>query len=72
VIFGLRSWHAEQEARRPEWVPRCVHARAPTELSVTWAQALAWRLQRHLLDPVASESVGGVLRRLGAVLSMDE
>jgi hypothetical protein len=44
----------------------------PTEGSVTWAQALAWRLERHLLDPVGSESVEGVVRRLGAVLSMDE
>lgn len=43
-----------------------------TEVSVTWAQALAWRMERHLLDPVGSESVGGVVRRLGAVLSMDE
>jgi hypothetical protein len=43
-----------------------------TELSVTWAQALAWRLERQLLDPVGSESVAGVIRRLGAVLSMDE
>lgn len=42
------------------------------EASVTWAQALAWRMQRQLLDPVGSESVGGVVRRLGAVLSMDE
>lgn len=46
--------------------------RTSTQASVTWAQALAWRLQRHLLDPVGSESVGGVVRRLGAVLSMDE
>ena len=38
----------------------------------TWAQALAWRLERQLLDPVGSESVAGVVRRLGAVLSMDE
>ncbi|WP_270888273.1 DNA glycosylase AlkZ-like family protein [Pedococcus sp. 5OH_020] len=43
-----------------------------TEVSVTWAQALAWRMERHLLDPVGSESVPGVVRRLGAVLSMDE
>jgi hypothetical protein len=43
-----------------------------TEASVTWAQALAWRMQRQLLDPVGSESVAGVVRRLGAVLSMDE
>ena len=43
-----------------------------TEASVTWAQALAWRKERQLLDPVGSESVAGVVRRLGAVLSMDE
>lgn len=43
-----------------------------TELSVSWAQALAWRLRRQLLDPVGSEPVAGVVRRLGAVLSMDE
>jgi hypothetical protein len=45
---------------------------APTEASVTWARALAWRMRRHLLDPVGSESVADVVRRLGAVLSMDE
>lgn len=39
---------------------------------MTWAQALSWRMGRQLLDPVGSESVGGVVRRLGAVLSMDE
>ncbi len=44
----------------------------PFEASVTWSQALAWRLERHLLQPVGSESVAGVVRRLGAVLSMDE
>jgi hypothetical protein len=43
-----------------------------TEVSVTWVQALAWRLERQLLAPVGSESVAGVVRRLGAVLSMDE
>ena len=43
-----------------------------TAASVTWGQALAWRLERHLLDPVGSESVADVVRRLGAVLSMDE
>jgi len=42
------------------------------QVSVTWAQALAWRLGRHLLDPVGRESVAGVVRRLGAVLAMDE
>ena len=45
---------------------------APTEASVTWAQALAWRMGRQLLDPVGAGSVAGVVRRLGAVLSMDE
>ena len=43
-----------------------------TEAAVTWAQALAWRMERQLLDPIGSESVAGVVRRLGAVLSMDE
>ena len=42
------------------------------DCSVTWSQALAWRLERHLLDPVGSEPVARVVRRLGAVLSMDE
>lgn len=44
----------------------------PADVSVTRSQALAWRLERHLLDPVGSESVADVVRRLGAVLSMDE
>ncbi len=43
-----------------------------TEVAVTWAQALGWRMERQLLDPVGNESVAGVVRRLGAVLSMDE
>ncbi len=43
-----------------------------TEASATWAQALGWRMERQLLDPVGSESVSGVVGRLGAVLSMDE
>src|SRR6476659_3528910 len=42
-----------------------------TKVSLTWEQALAWRMERQLLDPVGSESVAGVVRRLGAVLSMD-
>ena len=36
-------------------------------MSIGWAQALAWRMRRHLLDPVGTESVAGVVRRLGAV-----
>jgi hypothetical protein len=34
---------------------------------IDWSQALAWRLRRQLLDPVSSESIEGVVRRLGAV-----
>jgi hypothetical protein len=36
---------------------------------VTWKAALAWRMRRHLLDPVGSESVEGVVRRLCGVQS---
>ena len=43
-----------------------------TEVSVTWDEALGWRMGRHLLDPVGAEPVADVVRRLGAVLSMDE
>jgi hypothetical protein len=43
-----------------------------SDASVTWAQALAWRMGRQLLDPLGSESVSGVVRRLGVLLSMDE
>lgn len=45
---------------------------APAEVSVSWPQALAWRLQRQFLEPVGTDSVAGVVRRLGAVLSLDE
>ena len=40
--------------------------------SITWADALGWRMERHLLDPVGSDSAADVVRRLDAVLSMDE
>jgi hypothetical protein len=40
--------------------------------SITWAAALGWRMERHLLDPVGSDSAADVVHRLGAVLSMDE
>ena len=36
-------------------------------VSVSWPQALAWRMRRQLLEPIGSESVEGVVRRLGAV-----
>ncbi len=42
------------------------------DVSVTWRQALAWRMERHLLDPPGDLSTADVVRRLGAVLSMDE
>ena len=43
-----------------------------TEASVNRAQALAWRMDRQLLDPVGSLPAAAVVRRLGAVLSMNE
>ncbi len=42
------------------------------EVSVSWGQALAWRMGRHLLDPVGEESVAEVVRRLGAVPATEE
>jgi hypothetical protein len=36
-------------------------------MALTWAQALAWRLRRQLLDPRGTGSVADVVRRLGAV-----
>ncbi len=39
---------------------------------LTWGQALAWRLRRHLLDPVGTFSVRDVVGRLGAVPAYPE
>jgi len=36
-------------------------------VSVSWPQALAWRLERQLLDPIGRIAVDGVVARLGAV-----
>ncbi|MDQ3895424.1 MAG: winged helix DNA-binding domain-containing protein [Actinomycetota bacterium] len=36
-------------------------------VSITWRQALAWRMQRHLLDPVGAISVAQVVGRLCGV-----
>lgn len=36
-------------------------------VSFTWPQALAWRMQQQLLEPIGDEPVEGVVRRLGAV-----
>ncbi len=34
---------------------------------ISWEQALAWRMQRHLLDPIRTQPVVGVVRRLCGV-----
>jgi Winged helix DNA-binding domain len=36
-------------------------------VSLSWSRALAWRMRQQLLDPVGTESVAGVVRRLGAI-----
>lgn len=41
-------------------------------VKITWSQALAWRMQRHLLEPVGATPIPAVVRRLGAVLATDE
>jgi hypothetical protein len=41
-------------------------------VSITWSQALAFRMRRHLLEPVGTESVAGVVGRLNAIPTMDE
>lgn len=41
-------------------------------VSITWPQALAWRMRRHLLEPVGDEPVASVVARLGAVPAMDD
>ena len=46
--------------------PRVVAGQAGV-VRITWEQALAWRMRRHLLDPVGSLSVPGVVGRLCGV-----
>ncbi len=41
-------------------------------MSVTWAQALAWRLRRQFLEPIGSASVAEVVDRLGALPASPE
>jgi hypothetical protein len=41
-------------------------------MSISWSRALAWRMRRHLLDPVGTESVAGVVRRLAAVPALPD
>ncbi|MBD8063461.1 DNA glycosylase AlkZ-like family protein [Oceanitalea stevensii] len=40
-------------------------------MSLTWAQALAWRLRRQLLAPTGTGTVDDVVGRLGAVVAKD-
>jgi hypothetical protein len=42
------------------------------ELKLTWPQALAWRMRQQLLDPIGTEPVEGVVRRLAAIQAQDE
>ena len=35
--------------------------------TISWRQVLAWRMQRHLLDPIGAPTIAGVVRRLGGV-----
>lgn len=46
--------------------------KATTQVTVTRARALSWRMERQLLEPLGSRSAAEVVGRLGAVLSMDE
>jgi hypothetical protein len=41
-------------------------------VSITWAQALAWRMVRQFLEPIGAESVDGVVGRLGSVQGTSE
>ena len=36
-------------------------------MSIDWPQALAWRMRQQLLEPIGTESVEGVVRRLVAI-----
>jgi hypothetical protein len=38
-------------------------------LKISWQQALAWRMERQLLDPIGSGPVVEVVRRLGGIQS---
>lgn len=41
-------------------------------MSIDWPQALAWRMRQQLLEPIGTESVEGVVRRLVAVPAQAE
>jgi DNA glycosylase AlkZ-like len=41
-------------------------------VSLSWSGVLAWRMRQQLLDPVGTESVAGVVRRLGALPALPE
>ena len=69
----LRAWKPAniEDAYRPESVRGCGHDHFDRLLGHLEPGA-GLAVGRHLLDPVGSESVADVVRRLGAVLSMDE
>jgi hypothetical protein len=50
-----------------EIVPKRVTASGDIAASISWRHALAWRMQRQLLDPVATLSVAQVVGRLCGV-----
>lgn len=41
-------------------------------MTISWGQALAWRMRQQMLEPVGTEPVSAVVKRLGAVLALDE
>jgi hypothetical protein len=43
------------------------YARATAAVQISWKQALAWRMKRHLLEPVGDRSVSAVVGRLCGV-----
>jgi hypothetical protein len=48
-------------------VPAADPLRRAPAATLTWPQALAWRLARHLLEPLGTGSAADVVRALGAV-----
>ena len=73
ALAGQRNCHENGGGAGPGSSNVCEArgVKSPTEASVTWAQALAWRMEQQLLDPPSTGSAADVVRRLGAVLSTD-
>jgi hypothetical protein len=51
----------------PSMAPSCARYAGDMSLKVSWRQALAWRMERHLLNPIGALPVAGVVRRLCGV-----